>query len=107
MRVEDRMLRSTDSDLLEGGVEMPTEYLLSYALAPERTLRRPLTVGLVDEHEGIGKKGSEGDRGLNRESADNERISADLGYEINKTDTCVHQRPLSVRFMLSATFKNL
>jgi hypothetical protein len=69
------MLRSSDSDLLEGGVEMPTEYLLSYALAPERTLRRPLTVGLVDEHEGIGKKGSEGDCGLNRESADNERIS--------------------------------
>jgi hypothetical protein len=85
MRVEDRMLRSSDSDLLEGGVEMPTEYLLSYALAPERTLRRPLTVGLVDEHEG------------------NERTSADLEYEINKTDTCVHQRPLSVRFMLSAT----
>jgi hypothetical protein len=107
MRVEDRMLRSTDSDLLEGGVEMPTEYLLSYALAPERTLRRPLTVGLVDEHEGIGKKGSEGDCGLNRESADNERISADLGYEINKTDTCVSLRFFHPPFLLWSTTRRL
>jgi hypothetical protein len=34
---------------------MPTEYFLSYALAPERTLRRPLTVGLVDEHGDVNK----------------------------------------------------